>query len=103
MLQNWTKVNIVLWILDKLVYISMHGMYFIYQGEILKDFRLKMTIFAVYEDKLTEPLLILIFSPLLMLHLKRTFKYTLKQGSMNPTVGKLWTMEKTRLPRLIYH
>ena len=84
MLQNWTKVNIVVWILDKLVYISMLGMYFIYQGEILKNFRLKMTNFAVYKDKLTEPLLLLIFSPSLMLHLKRTFKYYSKQVWVNP-------------------
>ena len=43
MLQNWTKVNIVVWILDKLVYISMLRTHFIYQGEILKRFQLKMT------------------------------------------------------------
>ena len=81
MLQNWTKVNIVVWILDKLVYISMLGMYFIYQGEILKNFRLKMTNFAVYEDKLTEPPIIVTYIfPVTNATIKEDFQIQFKAG-----------------------
>ena len=83
MLQNWTKVNIVLWILDKLVYISMLGlgMYFIYQGEIVKRFQLKMTNFAVYEDKLTEPPIVVTYIfPVTNVTFKEDFQIQFKAG-----------------------
>ena len=51
---NWRKFR---YLLNKLVYITMFGLgsYFIYEGEVVQRFQLKRTNFAVYEEPIFEP------------------------------------------------